>query len=62
MKQFFKAEFSRDKEGKFTGFKIPLWKKAIAWLIVLLSALFFALVFIGGFYLVIKFIKFAWGG
>jgi hypothetical protein len=61
MKQFFKAEISRDKEGKFAGFKIPLWKKIIAWIGTLFILLWIILVAMGGVYLLIKFIKFAWG-
>lgn len=39
--------------------KMPYWKALI---LVIISALFFFLVTLGGFYLIIKFIKFAWGG
>jgi hypothetical protein len=35
--------------------------KLKAWIIVILSSIFFFLVALGGFYLIIKFIKFAWG-
>lgn len=35
------------------------WK---AWIIVIISTLWFFLVALGGIWLLIKFIKFAWGG
>jgi hypothetical protein len=37
---------------------MPKWK---AWIIVIISAIWIFLVMIGGLWLLIKFIKFAWG-